>query len=692
MGQPRRRHGPTAGSANRRHQDNTSLWKTVNTYWNRIGKKFGVYQTSQSPKGLKPLQVKHPSEEEPPSSHSRSNTIKFGLCFKFVMSARICSALWSIISDCDETFNYWEPMHFLVEGWGLQTWEYSPIYAIRSYAYLWLHSLPSLLFKTFFGQQVSKVLLFYYTRFFLGIISAVCESYFISGVGLKFTTLAARLLLAIQVVSIGMMVSSTAFLPSSFSMYMTMLVLGGWMHSHFKLSILATISSVLIGWPFSGIISVPVGLHMLSTPVIQSTSSLLSSPTLKKKAWSHAIYLLKWIVVLFLFVSIPLVVIDSFHYGRLVLASFNIVIYNMMSGSKGPDLYGTEPWTFYPFNLLLNFNVMFIGSCALLPIFLSVKAVNFMIRGETKMKKKTNPETAQTSVIVNSYHFVILSILCLWYLIFFFQRHKEERFMFPIYPVICVSAALTLDLVNQLFALMDNLSFLKKINWGGLCLNLTLLVIFASALLSISRGITLFKGFHAPIDVYIKLEVINDNLIQWQNMPGNHSLNNEEVKKIKDTVFSVCVGKEWHRFPSSFFLPTRKWRLKFLKSHFAGQLPQDYVEDSSQGLFVKTRIIPSNMNDMNREEMSRYVPLDSCHFIVDTDYPNFASEDVPYSKMTETYDIIYSHPFLDVSRTEMPWRSLFIPFLTHDKWTMVNYNLLRNVNKTSMFPSHLFKV
>lgn len=33
--------------------------------------------------------------------------------FKALLSARFCAAIWSHISDCDETYNYWEPMHFL---------------------------------------------------------------------------------------------------------------------------------------------------------------------------------------------------------------------------------------------------------------------------------------------------------------------------------------------------------------------------------------------------------------------------------------------------------------------------------------------------------------------------------------------------------------------------------------------------
>ncbi|TSL34533.1 Alpha-1,2-mannosyltransferase ALG9 [Bagarius yarrelli] len=82
--------------------------------------------------------------------------------FKCLVSARFCAALLSNISDCDETFNYWEPTHYLLYGKGMQTWEYSPppVYAIRSYAYLWLHALPACfhakILQTNKAHQLSK--------------------------------------------------------------------------------------------------------------------------------------------------------------------------------------------------------------------------------------------------------------------------------------------------------------------------------------------------------------------------------------------------------------------------------------------------------------------------------------------------------------------------------------------------------
>lgn len=72
---------------------------------------------------------------------------------------RVSGAMYSNINDCDEgllhisnsrwsnsvfvsVFNFWEPLHFLDQGYGFQTWELSPQFAVRSWAYILLHSLP----------------------------------------------------------------------------------------------------------------------------------------------------------------------------------------------------------------------------------------------------------------------------------------------------------------------------------------------------------------------------------------------------------------------------------------------------------------------------------------------------------------------------------------------------------------------
>ena len=44
-------------------------------------------------------------------------------CVASLLAVRFASAALNTVHDCDEVFNYWEPLHFLLHGYGLQTWE-----------------------------------------------------------------------------------------------------------------------------------------------------------------------------------------------------------------------------------------------------------------------------------------------------------------------------------------------------------------------------------------------------------------------------------------------------------------------------------------------------------------------------------------------------------------------------------------
>ena len=46
------------------------------------------------------------------------------LAFFLLVVARLTSAVFNIVHDCDEVYNYWEPLHYLLYGYGMQTWEY----------------------------------------------------------------------------------------------------------------------------------------------------------------------------------------------------------------------------------------------------------------------------------------------------------------------------------------------------------------------------------------------------------------------------------------------------------------------------------------------------------------------------------------------------------------------------------------
>lgn len=113
-----------------------------------------------------------------PVSSSKSNVIIPGAdtAFKAILSARFCSAIWTFITDCDETFNYWEPLHYMIYGQGLQTWEYSPEFALRSYTYLLIHGVPAWFYNNLFHPN--PMLIFYFVRCILGFGCAIVEVYF----------------------------------------------------------------------------------------------------------------------------------------------------------------------------------------------------------------------------------------------------------------------------------------------------------------------------------------------------------------------------------------------------------------------------------------------------------------------------------------------------------------------------------
>ena len=66
-----------------------------------------------------------------------------GVVFAVCVAVRLLCTYFSQIPDCDEVFNYWEPLHLLVHGSGARTWEYNPPFALRSWTYILLHWLQA---------------------------------------------------------------------------------------------------------------------------------------------------------------------------------------------------------------------------------------------------------------------------------------------------------------------------------------------------------------------------------------------------------------------------------------------------------------------------------------------------------------------------------------------------------------------
>jgi alpha-1,2-mannosyltransferase len=183
-----------------------------------------------------------------------SPKVAFYLC---LLSNTLAASL-APIQDCDEVFNYWEPTHYLDHGYGLQTWEYSPEYSIRSWLYIVFHAIIG---KAFAIVSRTKTTEFYFIRMALAFICAACETKLFSAISRTLNQGIGVLFLMIMVFSPGMFHASAALLPSSFAMYASMLGLSAFMDWRGGLKTARGIMwfgiGALVGWPFAGILAVP---------------------------------------------------------------------------------------------------------------------------------------------------------------------------------------------------------------------------------------------------------------------------------------------------------------------------------------------------------------------------------------------------------------------------------------------------
>lgn len=76
------------------------------------------------------------------------------------------------------------------------------------------------------------------------------------------------------------------------------------------------------------------------------------------------------------------------------------------------------------------------------------------------------------------------------------------------------------------------------------------MLLVAYGLVSILRTLALIQFYGAPLQVYT-----------YFPKADNHSKEN----------IVVCVGDEWDKYPSSFFMPSRRHRLHYLEQNFSGQ-------------------------------------------------------------------------------------------------------------------------
>ncbi|RMX64139.1 hypothetical protein DD238_004175 [Peronospora effusa] len=454
-----------------------------------------------------------------------------------------------------------------------------------------------------FGLGIDqKLVLFYGLRAVLGLLSAYAEALFYHSMSKHFGRRTARYFLYILLFNPGLFHSSTAFLPSSFSMVLVMLFTSAWMNRNHYFALFYGVVAVLCGWPYVGVLFIPFAMETLYTRGVMK-SILIGA------------IIAGGVVTLEVFVNF-------YYYQRWVLPAWNIFVYNVLSNETDSTLYGTEPLSYYLLNLALNFNVV---------ALLAVPAALFIF------VRPNHCETGRMQLMA------YLSPMYIWVAIMFTQAHKEERFLSPVYPLFCLAAAITLSAV--VYHIERFFSHVRTVG-NALSQLIVLGTLGMYSLLSVSRIVSNVVNFGAPLRVY---EHLYTKVLP--NPTSDMSWN-----AVMPTV-NLCLTKEWYRFPTSFFIPSNSTKVQFVKSSFSGLLPKPF-EEHRHG----TSIIPSAMNNHNREEPSRYVSINVCDYVVDL---NLSSQrEIKLWEEPATWELVHSEQFLDAEQSMSPYRSFYIPMLT----------------------------
>ncbi|KIR99848.1 alpha-1,2-mannosyltransferase [Cryptococcus deuterogattii 2001/935-1] len=555
------------------------------------------------------------------------------LALRLLLLVRTAAAMYSIISDCDEVFNFYEPLHYFQYNHGFQTWELSPQFAVRSWAYILLHWPLAHIGPLILG--VGKRPAFFALRICLGAICSFCEAKFFRTVVETVNERVGRYLLFAMILSAGMWSASVAFLPSSFAMYTTMLASSYWFQPAtttpqgttrtYRATFFYALGAI-VGWPFSAALGIPFIFEQLFLGAGEIV------PPELKHIWRSKRWDTMWkAVTMSASIVLPVYLIDSWVYGRPTLPTLNIITYNIFSGN-GPDLYGTSPPTFYLANLFLNFNCFVPLALLSLPALAVTYKYDFRRLGRTQMAPREG-ETSPYVLLVTR-----LAPFYLWFAILTAQSHKEERFFFPAYPLLCFNAAVTIYLVRgwmeKVYIHLTRSPY--NASRSSIFSNFTLLVVLLPCLLSVSRIAATYYFYHAPFDIvhhfqYSTLPGILSNLgYEPIPLPESYRPNGkEEEREVQwdlsplqhlDEPVSICYGTEWHRFPGSYLIPEGV-QVNFVQTEFDGMMPRKWEESAKKGRWPRseTRMVrPGRFNGENKASLEHgtFVDPSECMYMV----------------------------------------------------------------------------
>ncbi|CAI5477680.1 unnamed protein product [Closterium sp. Yama58-4] len=178
-------------------------------------------------------------------------------------------------------------------------------------------------------------------------------------------------------------------------------------------------------------------------------------------------------------------------------------------------------------------------------------------------------------------------------------------------------------------------------------------------------------------------------LLRFYSAPMHILEHLPSVGEANEDLVTVCYGMEWHRFPTSFLLPSPLHRAAFIDDGFKGLLPIPF--DPEQG---GTESAPGYFNDRNQATPEQFLDESLCDYLVELDNSRHVSmtgergsilegADALRGHDEEEWEVLASLPFVDAQRSPALYRAFFIPGLSERLVKYGSYALLRRKQAAS---------
>ena len=240
------------------------------------------------------------------STQNLNGCFKFYSLFFLFCGVNLIGMFLNHIDDTDETHGYWEPLHYLLYGKGLQTWEYSPEFSIRTYSFIIPVYLYSYILKSI--GLCGKIHMFYSIRLFFSLVTSFSETKFLLSINSKFGNDFFLFNILFVLLSPGIFLCSSSYLPSAVCMNLIMLSYSAMMDGFSNLSIMyGSIAVLCSGWPFVALLLIPVGVKLIISTLYNHKYA--SSLTALRSLIIHG-------VVIILLVLVPTSLVDFLFYQK----------------------------------------------------------------------------------------------------------------------------------------------------------------------------------------------------------------------------------------------------------------------------------------------------------------------------------------------------------------------------------------